>query len=265
MTLRRIAIANQKGGSGKTTMAVNLAAALGENGRRVLLVDLDPQAHASLFFGLKESAETAAGILDALKEEPESVTALTVNTGVTGVDLVPASRWLHAAEKVLAWRKVGRETLLRGALDALPRGTYDYVLMDCAPNLEILTLNALGAADEVLIPVEASALALDGLKELRGTIDEVRQIFNPALRISGVAMVRADRTRITQDIRRTLEASFGSTVFRTAVRENVRVREAPSFCMPLTLYAPASAACEDFRQLAREVIAQETLRTRARQ
>jgi len=256
--MRRIAVANQKGGSCKTTVTVNLAATLGELGRRVLVIDLDPQAHSTLYFGLKESSEELAGILDALRPDPTPVEALALDTGVAGVSIVPSSGWLHQADKQLSWKRVGSEGLLSAALNRLPAGAYDYVMLDCAPDLKILTLNAFGAAGEVLIPVEASSFAIDGLAELRATVDDVREALNPALRISGVVVCRADRTRITRDIRSYLADEFEDELFKTAVRESVRAREAPSNCEPLTVYAPDAPVTDDFRRLAREVVAQET-------
>lgn len=255
---RRIAIANQKGGSGKTTVTVNLAATLAERGRRVLVLDLDPQAHSTLYFGLKESAAELAGILDALKQDPVPLTGLAVNTGVSGVDIVPSSAWLHHADKHLTWKRVGNERLLNAALERLPEGAYDYVLFDCAPDLKILTLNALGAAREVLIPVEASSFAIDGLADLTATIEDVREDLNPQLRITGVVVCRADRTRITRDIKAYLQENFGPVLLETVIRESVRAREAPSNCEPLTVYASDAGVTDDFRRLAAEVIAQET-------
>jgi chromosome partitioning protein len=249
---RLIAITNQKGGSGKTTSAVNLAAALAEGKRQVLVVDLDPQASASTWLGVKDGGR---GLLDLLTEGGK-LSDLVRQTNAPGVDLIPSSSWLVGAEKALAG-EVAAETILRGYLAGLP-AQWKYILLDCPPALGILTVNALAAAREVLVTVEAHVMALQGLARLIQTVGVIRERLNPGLEITGILACRVDaRTRHAQDIVEELRTRFGKLVFKTGIRENVRLAECPSFGQPITQYAPQSHGAEDYRALAREIIAQE--------
>lgn len=249
---RTVAVVNQKGGSGKTTTVVNLAAALAEKGRRVLVVDLDPQASASSWLGVRDGGR---GLLDALTGNG-NVTDLVRNTDNGNVSVVPSSPWLVGVEKALA-SEVGAETILRKKLHHLA-DSWDYVLLDCPPSLGVLTVNALTAAHEVLVPVEAHVMALAGLAQLLQTVDVVRDRLAPALKVSGILACRVDgRTRLSLDVVDRLRVRFGSLVFKTVIRENVRIAEAPSFAQPITMYASGSAGAEDHRALASEVIRQE--------
>ena len=247
--MRTVAIAMQKGGSGKTTTAVNLAAALAEKGKRVLVVDVDPQANATSWFGVRDAGK---GVFAALCENG-SLSDIVVRTGTDGVDLVPSSAWLVGAEKALAG-EVGAETILRRRLKAVA-GSYDVALIDTPPTLRVLTVGALVAADEVLVPVEAHVMALNGLAQLLQTVEAVRDRLNEGLRILGVVACRVDmRTRHSQEVVDELRKRFPAETFRTVVRENVRLAEAPSFGQPVTAYDTRSAGAEDHRALAAEVL-----------
>ncbi|MDP9439747.1 MAG: ParA family protein [Actinomycetota bacterium] len=253
--MRTIAVVNQKGGTAKTTSAVNLAATLAEapHGRRVLLVDLDPQ-HSATDWLLGSGTDVGKGLFAVLGENVP-VYDVVYETPVEGVDIVPSSSWLVGAERALAG-EVGAETILRRKLSSLDG--YDYVLMDCPPQLGILTVNALVAASEVLVPVEAHVMALAGLAQLVETVELVQDRLNPDLDITGIVACRVDaRTRHAGEVVGQLRERFGDLVFRTVIRENVRLAEAPSFREPITAYDPRSAGAEDHRALAAEVVAQE--------
>ena len=244
--MQTVAILNHKGGSGKTTTAVNLAAALGELGRRVLLLDLDPQASASRWLAIDDKT---GGLYDVLVKR----TALEPHirqTTVAGVDLVPARQDLAAAE-LEARRKPGAELVLRNALSHLPP-RWDTVLLDCPPSLGLLTVNALAAADEVLVPVEAHILALEGLADLLGTLGLVREALNPQLRLSAVLACRVSRTRHTRDVVELLRQQFPDTMLTTVVRESARLAEAPAFKQPILTYASDSPGAVDYRAVAAE-------------
>jgi chromosome partitioning protein len=249
---RTLAVVNQKGGSGKTTTTVNLAAALAEKGRRVLVLDLDPQASASSWLGVKDGGR---GLLDALTGNGNVADLVNV-ADVADVSIIPSSPWLVGVEKALA-SEVGAETILRRKLERLP-DSWDYVLMDCSPSLGILTVAALAAAGEVLVPVEAHVMALKGLAQLLQTVDVVKERLNPRLRVSGILACRVDgRTRHALDVVEKLRERFGPLVFRTMIRENVRTAEAYSFAAPVTVYDPRSYGAEDYRSLALEILKQE--------
>lgn len=247
--MRQIAVMNQKGGSGKTTSAVNLAAALGEKGKRVLLIDLDPQASASNWFGVKDGGR---GLLEVFTDG-QPLAPLVQATCAKGVELVPSSTWLVGVERALA-SEPGTEAILRRALERLP-DRWDLVLVDCPPSLGLLAVAALAACGEVLVPVETRVMALAGLASLVQTVERVRDRLNPELRIAGLLPCRVDaRTRLSHDIVETLRERFGADVFRTVIRENVRLAEAPSFSKPITIYDPRSAGAEDYRDAAAELL-----------
>jgi chromosome partitioning protein len=253
--MRTISVVNQKGGSGKTTTAVNLAAALGEKGRRVLLLDLDPQHSATDWLGLHDGYK---GIFSVFVENGNLLNIVN-NTSVRGVDVVPSSSWLVGVEKFLAG-EVGAETILRRNLEALQDGRWDYALIDCPPTLGILTVNALVATSEVLVPVEAHVMALSGLAQLIETVELVQERLNPELRITGILPCRVDaRTRHAQEVVEQLRERFGKLVYTSVIRENVRVAEAPSFSTPITVYDRRSYGATDYRALAEEIIEQETV------
>ena len=247
--MKTVAVAMQKGGSGKTTTAVNLAAALAEKGKKVLVVDVDPQANASSWLGARDVGK---GIFTCLCENG-SIADILVHTETAGVDLVPSSSWLVGAEKALAG-EVGAETLLRRKLKAVA-GNYDVALVDTPPTLGVLTVGALVAADLVLVPVESHVMALNGLAQLLTTVEAVRDRLNEDLALLGIVACRVDaRTRHALEVVEQLRKRFPKETFRTVIRENVRLAEAPSFGQAITAYAPESAGADDYRALAREVM-----------
>jgi len=251
--MRIFAIANQKGGSGKTTTSVNLAAALSEQQRRVLVMDLDPQHSSTDWFGIKNTGKEVLGIFT----ENGDPAGFVREAGTPGVDLIPSSPWLVGAEKILAG-EVGAETILRRNLQRLPPDRWDYLLIDCPPTLGILTISALTAAQELLVPVEAHVMALSGLAQLLQTVELVRERLNPKLKISGILACRVDaRTRHAREVVEQLRERSGRLVYHTVIRENIRLAECPSFGRPITQYDPKSAGAADYRALAREIISQE--------
>jgi chromosome partitioning protein len=253
-TMRTIAIANQKGGSAKTTTAVCLAAALGEQNRRVLVVDLDPQHSASVWLSVPPVDK---GVFSVFVENG-NLTDILVATACQGVTLAPATTWLVGIERVLAG-EVGAETLLRRALSVLDPGAWDYLLLDTPPTLGLLTLNALAAASELLVTIEAHIMALHGLAQLLQTVEVVKQRLNADLVISGMLACRVDhRTRHAQEVVEELRRRFGNVVYNVVIRENVRLAECPSFAQPITQYAPTSTGAQDYRALAQEVMQQES-------
>ncbi len=250
--LRRIAITNQKGGSGKTTTTVNLAATLAEQDRQVLVIDLDPQASTSTWYGIKNDNR---GLFDVFTDNG-NINNIICNSCISGVYVIPASTWLVGIEKALA-NEVGAETILRRKLDSLTQN-WQYILLDCPPALGILTINALVAVTEVLVPVEAHVMALDGLVQLLKTVTVVQERLNPSLKISGILPCRVDnRTRHATEVVEQLRSRFGEKVYNSIIRENVRIAECPSFAQPITLYDTRSAAAADYRKLAKELISQE--------
>jgi len=248
--MRKIAIVNQKGGSGKTTTAVNLAATLTEHGKKVLLIDLDPQGSASIWYGFKDKGK---GLLDVLCDE-KKLHEIIEPTKLPFLDMIPASPYLAGAEKALAG-EVGAERVLKARIEALENKPWDYILMDCPPTLGILSLNALTCVDEVLVPVEAHVMALHGLVQLLKTINLVKDRLNPALKIAGILPCRVDyRTKHSKEVITQLRERFSEKILECVIRENIKLAEAPLHLLPITHYDPLSKGSEDYRLLAKEII-----------
>ena len=260
--MKCLTVINQKGGVGKTTTAVNLAVALARQGRRVLAIDLDAQSHLSIHLGT-----------DPNGEQPSSYTLLTKQQSIADVRLavqdrlwmVPAHLDLAAAETELV-SVIGRETLLRDALDDTVEGTYDYVIIDCPPSLGVLTLNGLCAADEVLIPMQAHFLALQGVSKLLETIQLVQRRINPAIRVAGVLLCMYEATtrlgsEVAQDLTEFFDQSRGADtpwsdakLFSSVIRRNIKLAECPSYGLSVFDYAPKSHGAQDYAGLAQELL-----------
>jgi chromosome partitioning protein len=251
---RIVAIANQKGGVGKTTTAINLAAAMVEEGMRVLLVDLDPQGNASTGLGV-EADERDHTTYDLLVEEAE-LSQCICETDLEDLCIIPATVDLSSADIEL-FSNEKRSFLLHDALrqPAMAEYDWDYILIDCPPSLNLLTVNAMVAAHSVLIPLQSEFFALEGLSQLMLTIREVRQAANPDLRIEGVVLTMYDRrNNLSQQVEQDARDNLGDLVFRTKIPRNVRVSEAPSYAMPVLNYDPGSLGAKAYRQLAGEII-----------
>jgi chromosome partitioning protein len=252
---RIVAVANQKGGVGKTTTAINLAASLATAGRQVLLVDIDPQSNLTSGVGHKGKAPAGRTIYDALtaSETDTDARRFIAATSVDRLQLIPADANLTGAEIELVTLSA-REERLRTLLTPL-RPDFDYIFIDCPPSLGLLTLNALVAADAVLIPLHCEYFALEGLADLVGTMRRVRAAFNPLLDIEGVLLTMFDeRTNLGQQVANEVRQFFKEKVFRTVIPRNVRLGEAPSHGMPVILYDPKSRGAEAYTALAREVL-----------
>ena len=252
MTPRTIAIVNQKGGVGKSTTAINLGASLAMLGGKILVVDLDPQGNTTSGLGIEKRSveQDVYGILLADVPAGEAVR----ETGVAGLHLIPSTLALAGAEIELV-SALSRETRLRVALAGFA-DAYDYVLVDCPPSLGLLTLNALTAASEILIPVQAEYYALEGLSQLTQVVERVRRALNPGLKVTGVLVTMFDgRTRLAMEVVDEVMKHFPQQVFKTQIPRNVRLSEAPSYGKPVALFDLKSRGAQAYLALARELAA----------
>lgn len=256
---RIIAIANQKGGVGKTTTAINLAAALAELGARVLLIDLDPQGNASTGLGIDANSRRHTTYDLLLDDTP--LHSVIQPTSIANLFISPANADLSSADMELVSNEK-RSFLLHDALrqPAIDSFRFDFILIDCPPSLSLLTVNAMVACHSVLVPLQSEFFALEGLSQLMLTVREVRQTANPALRIEGVVLTMYDgRNRLSQQVETDARENLGDLVFRTIIPRNVRVSEAPSFALPVLSYDSTSKGSEAYRALAAELAARHPI------
>jgi chromosome partitioning protein len=257
--LRVLVIANQKGGVGKTTTAINLGTALAAVGERVLLIDADPQGNASTGLGVSRQ-QRRTSLYDVLMGDLP-LAAAAVETALPGLDLVPADADLSGVELELG-AQPRRSFRLRDALQPLrDSGRYTYVLIDCPPSLNLLTVNAMTAADAVFVPLQCEFFALEGLTQLMRTIELVRGSLNPSLEIQGLVLTMYDRRNsLSEQVARDVRAHFGDKVYETVIPRNVRVSEAPSYGKPVLIYDLKCAGSQAYLKLAREVVGRERQR-----
>ena len=249
---RIIAIANQKGGVGKTTTAVNLGASLAASEQKTLVIDCDPQGNTTSALGFPKDPARRTLYQTLILDEP--IERVTLDAQVEGLDLIPSDKNLVGASVELVLME-NREYRLRAAISGI-KEKYDYILIDCPPALDLLTLNALAASDSVLVPIQCEYLALEGVSELLDTLMRLRRTINPSLAIEGILLTMYDdRTTLSKQVAADLRSFFGGQVFDTVIPRNVRLAEAPSHGMPVMFYDIHSKGAESYIQLAKEVIA----------
>lgn len=250
---RICAVVNQKGGVGKSTTSVSLGAALAEMGKRVLVVDLDPQGNASSGLGIRHESRTVT-IYDVLANDARIEDAI-VETPLENLSAVPSTIDLAGAEIELV-SAFSREMRLRKALEPVAVDRFDFILLDCPPSLGLLTINALAAARELIVPIQCEYYALEGLSQLLRNVRLVQQNVNPDLRLAGILMTMYDpRTKLSEQVVEEVRRHFGQRVYDTIIPRTVRLSEAPGFGMPITVYDPRSTGAERYRSLARELVA----------
>lgn len=254
---RVISIANQKGGVGKTTTAVNLAASLSVSEKRTLLIDCDPQGNATSALGFPKDPARRTLYHALILGEP--IERVTIDAKVEGLDLIPADKNLVGATVELV-SVDEREYKLKAAIQAV-REKYEYILIDCPPSLDLLTLNALAASDSVLVPIQCEYLALEGVSELLDTLMRLRRTINPTLSVEGILLTMYDdRTTLSKQVAADLRSFFGSQVFESVIPRNVRLAEAPSHGTPVIFYDINSKGAESYIQLAKEVMVNDQKR-----
>ncbi len=255
--MHKIAVINQKGGVGKTTTTANLGAALAMKGKRVLLLDMDPQANLTLHLDRRPDLEARSMTQVLVDDVPIAETI--VATSIPGLDLVPADTSLAGVEQVLA-NRIGRETILREAFDALARGGIDpdLVLVDCPPSLGVLSANALVAADSVLVPVQTEYFALQGMAKLFEVVELVKRRLNPTLRVAAILPCMVDlRTNLSAEVVAEIERHFGVHMAKSFIRANVKLAEAPSFGKTIFEHAPDSHGARDYLAFAAELLGEK--------
>ncbi len=249
---KAIAIFNQKGGVGKTTTNINLGACLANKGKKVLVVDIDPQGNTTSGLGIKKK-ELERSVYDLMVDEEISPHDIIQKTGVDGLDIIPANVNLAGAEVALV-RMDGREERLKKAIDKIKKN-YDYIFIDCPPSLGLLTINSLTAVDSVLIPIQCEFYALEGVSQLMSTIELVQQKLNPDIEIQGVILSMFDgRTNLSIQVVEEVKKHFKEKVYTTVIPRNVRLAEAPSYGMPIFEYDPRSKGAEAYDEFAQEFL-----------